>query len=81
MIQNSMANKIQCFGKLAELIGDEIWIENIYDTDGLFQFIIEKYPTVHSRDVLLSVNRKLVISNTALLPNSEIALLPPFSGG
>lgn len=73
--------KIQVFGQLCELIGEELRLENIPDTDTLTKLLLAKYPTLLDLKYLLAVDKKLVIENVSLTNESSIALMPAFSGG
>lgn len=72
---------IQVFGQLCEVIGEQLTLENIPDTDTLTKTLNEKYPTLLAIKYLLAVDKKLVIENVSLTNDSSIALMPAFSGG
>ena len=76
-----MKINIIIFGQLRDLLGENIMMNNIADTDGLIKAVAERYPALHDSKYMLAVNKKLVTGNTLLTDNCTVALLPPFSGG
>ncbi|MCZ2357029.1 MAG: MoaD/ThiS family protein [Bacteroidia bacterium] len=74
--------KVLAFGIVAEKIqSNEFYLENIANTQELRSVLLEKFPKLGDIRFTFSINRKLVHELTAIEPNSEIGLLPPFSGG
>ncbi|MBS1949105.1 MAG: MoaD/ThiS family protein [Bacteroidetes bacterium] len=74
--------KIIAFGIIAEKIGGrELVCNGISDTGALRQWLANKYPGLNGLKFSIAVNRKLVHENCTFDNESEIALLPPFSGG
>ncbi len=70
------------FGMIAEKIsGLETNADEIKTTDELRMVLENKYPQLKQLKYTISVNRKIVQENTPLDSDSEVALLPPFSGG
>ena len=77
-----MQQTILLFGQLKEICsGDTVVVEGANDTNELQQKLFTKYPAMENAKFAIAVNRKLVTTNTVLDYSSEIALLPPFSGG
>ena len=77
-----MQQKILLFGQLAELAGsDNILLDDIADTDALVQLVNRLYPAMASIQYIVAVNREMVTAKTPISGLSDIALLPPFSGG
>jgi sulfur-carrier protein len=73
---------IRCFGQLTELLGsDKLIMPFSSDSENLMKTIFQKYPFLQTTKFVVSVDRKVIRTNTELTPQSEIALLPPFSGG
>jgi len=74
--------KIKAFGMVAEkLPSHELELENIANTDQLLGFLYQQYPDLKNIKFSIAVDRKQVHDNVLLTPDSEVALLPPFSGG
>jgi len=74
--------KIKAFGMVAEkLPANELELENIANTDQLLGFLYQQYPDLKNIKFSIAVDRKQVHDNVLLSPDSEVALLPPFSGG
>ncbi len=69
------------FGQLADLITENLVLENIADTDSLMETLYNTYPAFRESKFMIAVNKKLITVNTLLADKSTIALLPPFSGG
>ncbi len=73
---------IKIFGQLVDIIGSSaISINDIADTENLISMLQSEYPPLRTSKYKIAVNRNIIQSNTALQPDAEIALLPPFSGG
>lgn len=73
---------IVLFGQLAEIAGsNQIVLEDIHDTNELLQVVNTRYPLMQSMKYIIAVNKKAALENTILNENSQLALLPPFSGG
>jgi len=69
------------FGQLCELLGEDLVLNNIADTNGLTAALNEKYPELTHSKYIIAVNKKTVTENTILTDGCTVALLPPFSGG
>jgi len=70
------------FGQLAELTGtNRIAFMDVPDTDVLHQLVKERFPQLHKQRFATAVNRKIITKKTPLSAATEVALLPPFSGG
>lgn len=74
--------RIISFGIIADkLQARELALQNIPDTDSLMKYLSEKYPDLSEVKINIAVNRNIITQNTVIIPGSEVALLPPFSGG
>jgi molybdopterin converting factor small subunit len=47
----------------------------------LKQKLEEKYSSLRNAKYIIAVDRKVIIKNTVINETSDVALLPPFSGG
>lgn len=56
-------------------------LTDIADTDQLDETLQAAYPMLKQIKYVITVDRKIIRENVALLDNTEVALLPPFSGG
>jgi molybdopterin synthase sulfur carrier subunit len=75
-------NSILLFGPLKEIIGkSRLEWANISDTDSLQRKLIQEFPQLETMQFVMAVDRKIIAENISLNPQSEIALLPPYSGG
>ena len=77
-----MQLKIKYFGLLTEITNcNEEFINNSSGTViGLLDLLYKKYPELKETDFQVAQNNSIVAQGTKL-DNTEIALLPPFSGG
>jgi sulfur-carrier protein len=77
-----MQIKINTFGQISELItAPFLDLEPVMDTDQLRMELLKKYPLMADKQFVIAVDKKIVLTNTVINEKSEIALLPPFSGG
>ena len=76
-----MSVKIILFGKLAEIAGRAVSVDNVADTDSLINDLQKKYPEFAKTKYLIAVDKQVIKENTVLNKKSTVALLPPFSGG
>ena len=76
-----MSVKIILFGKLADLAGGSVSLDNVADTDGLIIALHKDYPALNNAKYVIAVDKQVIKENTVLNKNSMVALLPPFSGG
>lgn len=76
-----MQTTIITFGQIAELSSSKIIFDNLVDTDSLRHKLVETYPALLNIKYAIAVDKKIVSDNTLISETSEIALLPPFSGG
>lgn len=79
---NSSSIRVFFFGQLADVIqGNELFLHNITDTNQLIEQLHKDHPKLKDIKYVVSVDRCIVYANTDISIESEIALLPPFSGG
>ena len=76
-----MSVKIILFGKLAEIAGGSVSVDNVADTDGLVDLLNKRYPELTTIKYVIAVDKQVITENTGLNKKSMVALLPPFSGG
>lgn len=76
-----MEIKIIIFGQLRDLLGENMLLRDIADTDSLCIELNRRYPELADSKYLVALNKKLVTENIPISNNSTIALLPAFSGG
>ncbi len=73
---------IKVFGQIADIVGSNSFeVTNAADTDELIKNLQEKFPALNENAYKIAVNRSIIQTNTSLHKDSEVALLPPFSGG
>jgi molybdopterin synthase sulfur carrier subunit len=76
-----MSVKIILFGKLADIAGDAVSVDNVADTEGLVNLLNKRYPELATAKYVIAVDKQVIKENTILNNKSTVALLPPFSGG
>jgi molybdopterin synthase sulfur carrier subunit len=77
-----MQLKINYFGMLAEITKchEETLEFSKSSVTELLDVLVTKYPELKTKDFQVAQNNE-IISKEALILGTEIALLPPFSGG
>ncbi len=76
-----MQLKVQAFGLLAEIVGNNIIVDKQTDTDSLKKQLAVQFPSLVDIKYAIAVDKKIIAGNTLINEASIIALLPPFSGG
>ena len=76
-----MNMQIMMFGKLSEITGNSISINDVSDTESMEKILHAQFPALADSKYVIAVNKKIIKENTILSDNSVVALLPPFSGG
>lgn len=70
------------FGQLTDITGcSQIILPDVQDTEALEEILLERYPTLREASYVITANRKIVRERAIITGNTEVALLPPFSGG
>ncbi len=74
--------RVLAFGIVAEKAGVSlITAEGITDITSLQQWLHQQFPLLKEINYSIAADRKIVTGNADLKECTEIALLPPFSGG
>ena len=76
-----MSLKVIMFGKLADIAGNSVSVNDVNDTDSLIISLHKDYPALADTKYVVAVDKQVIKENTILNNNSVVALLPPFSGG
>jgi sulfur-carrier protein len=77
-----MKTKILLFGQLKEKLGaDFIEIESVIDSNVLMEKLRSEFPVLSDISFRIAVDKNLISEKVLLNEKSEVALLPPFSGG
>ena len=70
------------FGQLTDITGSNtITVNGVADTDSLVKEVNKLFPSMINVKYRIAVNKKIISDNTEITESSNIALLPPFSGG
>lgn len=77
----AMPINIIIFGRLTDIAGSSLSLENVTDTNTLVKELHTLYPRLVDTKYAIAVNKIVVNENTVLTEESTVALLPPFSGG
>ena len=82
LTDDGMNIEIALFGQLCDLAGgSKISVSDVKDTDSLTWELLQKYPAMAGATFVIAVDKQVVSENTPLFDHSQVALLPPFSGG
>ena len=74
--------KVYFFGQLTDVTGvEQVTVPVMEDSAAVEQWLLQKYPGLTAKKYRMAVNKQLISATTALTKGSEVALLPPFSGG
>jgi molybdopterin synthase sulfur carrier subunit len=74
--------EIKLFGLLAETLGaNSIQVPLFDSSDALLDYLCEHYPILKEKVFMLAVDKNIIHENCTITSNSEVALMPPFSGG
>ena len=76
-----MSQRIILFGKLADIAGSSVAVNDMTDTDSLVKALHKNYPALAQSKYIIAVDKQVIKGNTILKNDSVVALLPPFSGG
>ena len=77
-----MEVRILIFGSLTEIVGsNSILFPLEKDSHSLLEKLNSTYPLLKEKKFEIALDKKIIHENTPLHSSSEIALLPPFSGG
>lgn len=73
---------ITVFGRLTDIVGtSSLQWPATANTDELKATLEEHFPELKGKTYAIAVDKKIAAGTVPLSPASEIALLPPFSGG
>lgn len=73
---------IKSFGIIAEKMGSQqLEVQSFQDIASLKFWLESAYPELQHLNYSMALNRKLVHGNIIFTEDSELALLPPYSGG
>ncbi len=77
-----MTLNVKYFGLLVEITecSEETIVFSKSSISELLELLFEKYPNLKEKDFQVAQGNEIISKNT-IISKSEIALLPPFSGG
>lgn len=74
--------KIKVFGRLQEICGTSfLEMDKVKSVSGLKHDLEKKFPALKEQRYLVSKDKVLTSSDDLLSEDSEVALMPPYSGG
>lgn len=77
-----MKINIIAFGQIADIFGSRsMQLNDVNSTDALKLKLENEYPQLKEMNYLVAVDRNIIQDNTIISDKTDIALLPPFSGG
>lgn len=76
-----MRVEVLFFGKLVDVAGSSLVVNNAKTTDELLDQLRLQFPALAAEKYIVAVDKKTITENTSLTDNCTVALLPPFSGG
>ena len=77
-----MKIRVLAFGKIADILSCQEMEMTDMDTAGAVRSALEsRFPTLKGMRYQIAVDKKIAPDDRRLEHNSEVALLPPFSGG
>lgn len=76
-----MSVEVLFFGKLVEIAGTSLIIEDAQTTDELLKHLQQVYPQLVNEKYIIALNKNMISGNTLLTTGCTVALLPPYSGG
>ncbi len=77
-----MELKIIAFGKIADITAGKEWqVAGAATTAQLREQLESQFPGLRGMTYQIAVDKKIAATDTPIFPQSEVALLPPFSGG
>ncbi len=73
---------VKAFGMIAEKFGSgQIELTGISTIEELRKALFDQFPELKNMKFSIAINKQLASGNASIPDGSEIALLPPFSGG
>lgn len=78
---------VQLFANIKEKAGVsqvDLQVDDTATVDDLLAALIRRYPQIRhhlTEKIVISMNRQIVLRSDVLLPDAEVALLPPVGGG
>jgi sulfur-carrier protein len=77
-----MEINIIAFGQIADIFGSRsLQINDVNTTDAMKVKLEKQFPELKEMNYLVAVDRNIIQDNTIMSDKTDIALLPPFSGG
>jgi len=74
--------KLLIFGKLTDIFGaDNYTMESVATVSELKEKLEQAFPSLQNYVYLVVINNEIAQENATIPSDSEVALLPPYSGG
>ena len=74
--------KLLIFGKLTDIFGaDNYTMESVATVSELKKKLEQAFPSLQNYVYLVVINNEIAQENATIPSDSEVALLPPYSGG
>lgn len=76
-----MTVHIKCFGKLQDLIGDQVAEGNFTSVNELMEALKMKDATAKRQVYCVAINNQIVKPDAPVCHGDTVCLMPPFAGG
>ncbi len=74
--------KVKVFGRLTEICGSGmVEIDTVESVELVKEIMEHKFPVLKQQNYVVAIDKVIAKSNIVLKPDSEIAFMPPYSGG
>ena len=73
---------VKLFGSIVDIVQSSVLtLEDVEDVHSLKEKLFLLFPALQKIQFAIALDKKIIHENTIITEQSDIALLPPFSGG
>ena len=73
---------VKLFGSLVDIVQSSVLtLEDVHDIHSLQEKLFVQFPALQKMQFAIAIDKKIIHENTVINEHTDIALLPPFSGG
>ncbi len=74
--------KVKVFGRLTEICGSSlVEIDTVESVELVKEIMENKFPVLKQQNYIVAIDKVIARSSNVVKPDSEIAFMPPYSGG